>query len=251
MKQSREVGRRPTKFARSLDAQPGIIFLPQPIQLRQSDQDAGTDYLAPRPFYHLGPLPGLPAGSASVSMDPSQKEQESRLAIASANGDGGKRNARASSPMEASADVPLLRDHGSPKIRDRPSLAWNAPHQVHNDEAIRPIQGKHPERQTAAIRDLRPKLKELNASIERLQETIFEDMTQGRNIRGYILIGRAVHALPQSVTISSGTRSDVRWSKLQRRTGSDTGFWTIVGVIIAGTCVTSEPRVLPRQAVKL
>lgn len=245
MKQSKEVGRGSIKFARSLDAQPGIILLPQPAQLRQSDQDATTDFLAPRLFYHLGPLSGLPAGSASVSMDPSQKEQESQLAITSANGDGEKQNARAASPVEASADVPLLRDHGSPQTGARPTLTGNAPHQTHDDEAIRPIQGQHPEIHTAAIRDLRPKLKVLNASIERLQETIFEDMTQGRNIRGYIVIGRAVHALPHSVTIFSGTRSDVRWSKLRRRTGSDTGFWTIVGAITAGICVTSEPQVLP------
>jgi calcium permeable stress-gated cation channel len=83
------------------------------------------------------------------------------------------------------------------------------------------------------IRHWRAALKAINREIADEQEKSFEDLAEGRNIKGWILVGKGLRFLPGVELIEGRSKEDIRWDELQRGGGiwSDIAFWIAVAVI--------------------
>ena len=100
----------------------------------------------------------------------------------------------------------------------------------------RPISGlEHAQLGTiyADIRRWRGALKRSNREIADAQERGFQDIADGRNIKGWILIGRGLQFLPGAQMIEGRTKEDIRWEELQVQGGFWSGvvFWIMVIII--------------------
>jgi hypothetical protein len=85
----------------------------------------------------------------------------------------------------------------------------------------------------ADIRRWRGALKRSNREITDAQERGFQDIADGRNIKGWILIGRGLRFLPGVQVIEGRTKEDIRWEELQVQGGFWSGvvFWIMVFII--------------------
>jgi len=85
----------------------------------------------------------------------------------------------------------------------------------------------------ADIRRWRGALKRSNREIADAQERGFQDIADGRNIKGWILIGRGLQFLPGVQMIEGRTKQDIRWEELQVQGGfwSRVVFWVMVVII--------------------
>jgi hypothetical protein len=85
----------------------------------------------------------------------------------------------------------------------------------------------------ADIRRWRGALKRSNREIADAQERGFQDIADGRNIKGWILIGRGLQFLPGVQMIEGRTKQDIRWEELQVQGGFWSGvvFWIMVVII--------------------
>ncbi|KIM28865.1 hypothetical protein M408DRAFT_16235 [Serendipita vermifera MAFF 305830] len=106
------------------------------------------------------------------------------------------------------------------------------------------------------IRHWRGELKAINKEIADVQETDFQDLAEGRNIKGWILVGKGLRFLPGIEMIEGRSKEDIRWDELQRSGGvwSDIAFWIAVCVIglllgagllaCAGLAISTNPDVV-------
>jgi len=85
----------------------------------------------------------------------------------------------------------------------------------------------------ANIRHWRGELKAINREIAEVQESTFQDIAEGRNIKGWILVGKGLRFLPGVEMIEGRSKEDIRWDELQRGGGvwSDIAFWVAVCMI--------------------
>ena len=85
----------------------------------------------------------------------------------------------------------------------------------------------------ADIRRWRGALKRSNREIADEQEHGFQDIADGRNIKGWILVGRGLRFLPGVQMIEGRTKEDIRWEELQVQGGvwSQVVFWIMVFII--------------------
>jgi calcium permeable stress-gated cation channel len=85
----------------------------------------------------------------------------------------------------------------------------------------------------ADIRHWRGELKAINHEIAEVQESDFQDLADGRNVKGWILVGKGLRFLPGVEMIEGRSKEDIRWDELQRGGGvwSDIAFWIAVCVI--------------------
>ena len=93
----------------------------------------------------------------------------------------------------------------------------------------------------ADIRRWRSALKRINREIADAQERGFQDIAEGLNIKGWILVGRGLRFLPGVQMIEGRTKEDIRWEELQVQGGfwSQVVFWTmvvIIGVLLGIVC---------------
>ena len=100
----------------------------------------------------------------------------------------------------------------------------------------RPISGlQHEQLGTiyADIRRWRGALKRSNREITDAQELGFQDIAEGRNVKGWILVGRGLRFLPGVQMIEGRTKEDIRWEELQVQGGfwSEVVFWIMVVII--------------------
>ena len=85
----------------------------------------------------------------------------------------------------------------------------------------------------ADIRRWRGALKRSNREIADEQERGFQDIADGRGIKGWILVGRGLRFLPGVQMIEGRTKEDIRWEELQVQGGvwSEVVFWIMVFII--------------------
>ena len=85
----------------------------------------------------------------------------------------------------------------------------------------------------ADIRRWRGALKRSNREIADAQEHGFQDIADGRNIKGWIVVGRGLRFLPGMQMIEGRTKEDIRWEELQVQGGvwSAVVFWIMVFII--------------------
>ena len=85
----------------------------------------------------------------------------------------------------------------------------------------------------ADIRRWRGALKRINREIGDAQERGFQDIAEGRNLKGWILVGRGLRFLRGAQIIEGRTKEDVRWEELQVQGGVWSGvvFWVMVFII--------------------
>ncbi|KAG8768390.1 hypothetical protein FRC16_007065, partial [Serendipita sp. 398] len=85
----------------------------------------------------------------------------------------------------------------------------------------------------ANIRHWRAALKAINRDIAEAQEQGFQDLAEGNNIKGWILVGKGLRFLPGIQLIEGKSKEDIRWDELQRGDGmwSNIAFWVAVCVI--------------------
>lgn len=109
---------------------------------------------------------------------------------------------------------------------------------------VRPVSGLYHEQLGTLygeIRYWRTQLKALNIEVAEEQQSMYEDIAQGINMRGWLLLGRGVRFIPGVRMIEGRSKDDIRWDDLQNESGriGTVGFWVIVGVVcvvLAGTC---------------
>ena len=93
----------------------------------------------------------------------------------------------------------------------------------------------------ADIRRWRSALKRINREIADAQEQGFQDIAEGHNIKGWVLVGRGLRFLPGVQMIEGRTKEDIRWEELQVQGGfwSQAVFWAmvvIIGVLLGVGC---------------
>lgn len=135
-------------------------------------------------------------------------------------------SARETFPMRAGSNRT-----GTETEEEPPHLRLQARQPFH-----RPISGLNHDALGAIYTDIRHwrgALKAINTEITAVQEQGFEDIAEGRGIKGWILVGRGLRFLPGVQLIEGRSKEDVRWDELQRGGGawSDVVFWTAVSMI--------------------
>jgi len=85
----------------------------------------------------------------------------------------------------------------------------------------------------ADIRRWRGALKRINREITEAQERGFQDIAEGLNIKGWVLVGRGLRFLRGVQMIEGRTKEDIRWEELQVQGGfwSRAVFWIMVVII--------------------
>ncbi|CAG7846308.1 SubName: Full=Uncharacterized protein {ECO:0000313/EMBL:CCA69647.1} [Serendipita indica DSM 11827] len=123
------------------------------------------------------------------------------------------------------------RGQGAGREEEPPHLRVQAQQPFH-----RPISGLDHDALGAIYTDIRHwrgALKAINKEIADAQEQGYEDLAQGRGIKGWILVGKGLRFLPGVEMIEGRSKEDIRWDEIQRGGGfwSNIAFWTAVFVI--------------------
>jgi len=173
--------------------------------------------------------PGDPHVSASVSGSGSHEQHGRQSATAHRPRDPGP----SATPGGTSSDGP------PPHLR----LQLQRP-------MVRPVSGLYHEQLGtlySEIRYWRTQLKALNIEVNEEQRSMYEDVANGVNLRGWLLLGRGVRFIPGARMIEGRSKDDIRWDDLQHESGriGAIGFWIIVAVVcivLAGAC-ESKPLI--------
>lgn len=141
-----------------------------------------------------------------------------------ATSDSGKRetfplrNRRQESPGDTELVPPHLRvQQHAPFVRPVSGLNHNDLGSVYGD-----------------ISQWRTKLKTINAEIEQAQRNGYNDIAEGSNIKGWIMVGRGLRFIPGTQLIEGRAKEDVRWDILQNERSSldSIVLWTVIAIII-------------------
>ncbi|EKM83976.1 hypothetical protein AGABI1DRAFT_124299 [Agaricus bisporus var. burnettii JB137-S8] len=124
---------------------------------------------------------------------------------------------------------------------------------------VRPLDGLNFEDLGHVYEDIthwRSQLKSINSQILDAQKQSYDDIAEGKNIRGWLIVGRGLRHLPGVEVIEGRAKEDIRWDVLQNeRTLLDRMvFWTIVCIVAvllavgltaaAGLAVSPAPDVV-------
>ena len=109
---------------------------------------------------------------------------------------------------------------------------------------VHPVSGLHHEQLGtlySEIRYWRTQLKALNIEVNEEQRSMYDDIANGVNLRGWLLLGRGVRFIPGVRMIEGRSKDDIHWDDLQHESGrvGTIGFWVIVAVVcivLAGAC---------------
>ncbi|KAJ1310485.1 hypothetical protein OPQ81_007218 [Rhizoctonia solani] len=131
---------------------------------------------------------------------------------------------------------------------------------AHRQPVVRPVSGL--DHDTLAliyndIRTWRSRLKALNAEITEAQQEAYTAIAEGRNIKGWLLVGRNVRYLAGTESIEGRAKTDVRWTELQLGgqggLWSDLRYWAVVALVaillaaslipVAGLALAGAPDV--------
>jgi hypothetical protein len=84
------------------------------------------------------------------------------------------------------------------------------------------------------ISQWRSKLKSINAEIEEAQRKAYNDIADGANVRGWLMIGRGLRFIPGAQLIEGRAKEDIRWDVLQNeRSALDSSvLWTVVAIVV-------------------
>lgn len=76
----------------------------------------------------------------------------------------------------------------------------------------------------------RQKLKSINAEISDVQREGYNDIAEGANVKGWLMVGRGLRFVPGIQLIEGRAKEDIRWDELQNEGGPLrlTSYWTIV-----------------------
>ena len=76
----------------------------------------------------------------------------------------------------------------------------------------------------------RQKLKSINAEIFDVQREGYNDIAEGANVKGWLMVGRGLRFVPGIQLIEGRAKEDIRWDELQNEGGPLrlTSYWTIV-----------------------
>ena len=146
-----------------------------------------------------------------------------------------------------SANTHLPRDPGPSSATPGGTSSDGPPPQLRlqlQRPVVRPVSGLHHEQLGtlySEIRYWRTQLKALNIEVNEEQRSMYEDIANGVNLRGWLLLGRGVRFIPGVRMIEGRSKDDIRWEDLQHESGriGTVGFWVIVVVVcivLAGTC---------------
>ncbi|QRW26899.1 hypothetical protein RhiXN_01494 [Rhizoctonia solani] len=109
---------------------------------------------------------------------------------------------------------------------------------THRQPILRPISGLDHDTLTLVyddIRTWRSRLKALNGEIAEAQQEAYNAIAEGRNVKGWLLVGRNVRYLAGTESIEGRAKVDIRWRELQlgEQGGpwSDLRYWTVVALV--------------------
>ncbi|CAE6431762.1 unnamed protein product [Rhizoctonia solani] len=109
---------------------------------------------------------------------------------------------------------------------------------THRQSVVRPISGL--DHGTLAlvyddIRTWRSRLKALNAEIAEAQQEAYNAIAEGRQVKGWLFVGRNVRYLASTESIEGRAKADIRWRELQlgEQGGlwSDLRYWIVVALV--------------------
>jgi hypothetical protein len=136
--------------------------------------------------------------------------------------------------------VPSTRRETFPLRRDRdkglPPIPPPHLRLQHSQPFVRPLDGLNFNDLGHVYEDIinwRSQLKAINSQILDTQKQSYDDIAEGRNIRGWLIVGRGLRHLPGVQIIEGRAKEDIRWDVLQNeRTVLDRMvFWTVVCII--------------------
>jgi hypothetical protein len=143
-------------------------------------------------------------------------------------------------PVPEADAVPSTRRETFPLRRDRDQDLGSVPpphlRLQHSQPFVRPLDGLNFDDLGQVYEDIinwRSQLKAINSQILDAQKQSYDDIAEGRNIRGWLIVGRGLRHLPGVQIIEGRAKEDIRWDVLQNeRTVLDrTVFWTVVCII--------------------
>ncbi|KAF5352644.1 hypothetical protein D9756_005814 [Leucocoprinus leucothites] len=165
-------------------------------------------------------------------------------------------------PRKSEETVPTTRRETFPLRRDRdqePDLV-PPPHLrlQHAQPFVRPLDGLNFDDLGQVYEDIthwRSQLKDINTQIRDAQQHSYDDIAEGRNIRGWLIVGRGLRHIPGVQIIEGRAKEDIRWDVLQneRNLLDKSVLWTVVCIIavllgagltaVAGLAVSPAPDV--------
>jgi len=94
----------------------------------------------------------------------------------------------------------------------------------------------------------RSQLKEINMQIKDAQQQSYDDIAAGRNIRGWLIVGRGLRHVPGVQLIEGRAKEDIRWDVLQNERNLLDKFvlWAVVciiAVLLGAGCKYNVKRV--------
>ena len=106
----------------------------------------------------------------------------------------------------------------------------------HAQPFVRPLDGLNFDDLGQVYEDIthwRSQLKEINMQIKDAQQQSYDDIADGRNIRGWLIVGRGLRHLPGVQIIEGRAKEDIRWDVLQneRNLLDKIVLWTVVCII--------------------
>lgn len=155
--------------------------------------------------------------------------------------------------------IPPMRRETFPLRRDEVSSA-PPPHLrlQHSQPFVRPLDGLNFDDLGQVYEDIthwRSRLKTINNQIIDAQKQSYEDIAEGRNIRGWLIVGRGLRHIPGIQIIEGRAKEDIRWDVLQNERAllDRLVLWAVIGVIgvllgagltaVAGLAVSPAPDV--------
>jgi hypothetical protein len=107
---------------------------------------------------------------------------------------------------------------------------------------VRPLSGLDHDQLGKIYADIglwRSRLKNINVEIAEAQHDSYNDIADGVNIKGWLLVGRGIHFLYGTEMIEGRSKDDIRWPELQHDGGllSTVAFW--IAVVMTGFCLAA------------
>jgi calcium permeable stress-gated cation channel len=101
---------------------------------------------------------------------------------------------------------------------------------------VRPLEGMDYDQLGHIYADItlwRSKLKAINVEISDAQHHAYNDIADGARIKGWLMVGRGLHYIPNVQLVEGRAKEDIRWDVLQneRSTGDSMTLWALVFVI--------------------
>ena len=115
---------------------------------------------------------------------------------------------------------------------------------------VRPVSGLNHDDLGSVYGDIsqwRTKLKAINAEIEEAQRSGYNDIAEGSNIKGWIMVGRGLRFIPGTQPIEGRAKEDVRWDILQNERSflDSIVLWTVIAIVIVALAAGRKHHFIP------